>query len=153
MANSSVIPLSLLYIDNKSIEGATKLQKLIFLAQKEGSLPEEFQFDYESNKYGPYSVDLAVTLEELEDRGLIETEEIQNRSGNTVREYKLTDFGYKVTQEILNERESELEPIFNEMSDVKHNHGAKSLDRLLRYVYNKYPGYTDKSELDEYVRN
>ena len=53
----------------KKIEGKTKFQKMMFLAQKENKLSKEFEFI--KYNYGPYSFELTKDLESLEKEGLL----------------------------------------------------------------------------------
>lgn len=151
MAQEKLLPLALLYVDSgREIEGATRFQKLVFLAQEERGLGDIF--DFESYKYGPFSPELHATLDELENRGLLEKKIETNRSGNETYSYHLTGVGRRVVQNLMdNDNSGTFDKLLDESNEVKREHNDKTLDRLLRYVYSKYPDYTDKSELEEIV--
>lgn len=150
MAQSKLLPLALLYVDNqRGIDGATKFQKLVFLSQEETDVGSAF--DYKSDKYGPFSPELHATLDDLEDRGLIKKEVRTNRSGNKKYVYHLTSTGRTVIKKLMKRDDAEgLEDILDDAQEIKKKHAGKPLDRILKYVYTKYPDYTDKSELNEF---
>jgi uncharacterized protein YwgA len=150
MSSSILLPLALLYGDGqRQVEGATRFQKLAFLTQEEASLSSRFEF--RADKYGPFSPQLHGTLEELENRGLIKKDIQTNRSGNEKYVYHLTDAGRRVVQKLKKRDDSgAFDTILKKAHETKRKHNQKPLDRLLKYVYSKYPSYTENSELDEF---
>lgn len=144
MSDSKLFPLALLHIGGDSIDGATRFQKLVFLAQRETNLDEIFPF--QADKYGPFSPKLAQTLEVLEDQGLIEKNIETTRAGHERHEYRLTNRGLGVAR--LMTDEDEYESLFEQGKKIKKRYNQKSLDTLLKYVYRKYPDMTDESELN-----
>lgn len=151
MSAPELVPLAFLYAGPGSIDGATRFQKLVFLAQKEASLEDDL-FLYESDRYGPFSVELAKTLNSLENRGLVKKVVEKNRSGDELHRYIITDRGRLVMNKILTEdKYPDISSIMEPVKQIKKEYDRLSLDELLRYVYRNYPEYTDKSELDEFV--
>ncbi|ADB60297.1 hypothetical protein Htur_1409 [Haloterrigena turkmenica DSM 5511] len=150
MSHSKLLPLGLLYVDGqREVDGATRFQKLVFLAQEETDLYNAFEF--RSDKYGPFSPELHATLDKLQERDLIAKEVKKNRSGNEKYAYRLTPTGQQVVQKLINRNDlSGFDDILEDAQNVKKRYNNKPLDRLLRYVYSKYPEYTDESELDEF---
>ncbi|WP_257300244.1 hypothetical protein [Haloarchaeobius sp. FL176] len=147
MVNADLIPLALLYVDSRrSIDGVTRFQKLVFLGQQEGGLPDKFHFD--PDKYGPFSKELHQTLDDLESRELIEKSVENTRSGNERFEYSISPRGRRVIQTILND-DHDVDDIFRNAQKLKKSRNDQSLDRLLRYVYRSYPDYTENSEIKE----
>lgn len=146
MASADLLPLALLYVDRgRSVEGITRFQKLVFLAQKEEEGVEK-AFDFYPDKYGPFSSELYNALDDFEDRNLIRQETEHTRGGNEKHVYSLTPYGRKVMRKA---REDEkYDDVFEAAQKIKQKHNEMPLDRLLRIVYNRYPDYTDKSELD-----
>ncbi|MFB6177024.1 MAG: PadR family transcriptional regulator, partial [Halobaculum sp.] len=62
--NSKLLPLGLLAAaDEETIEGITRFQKLVFLAQREQSV--ESLYDFEAADYGPFSKELYDDLDKL----------------------------------------------------------------------------------------
>lgn len=144
MASPTIVPLAFLYADGRrQIEGATRFQKLVFLAQKEGGLPEVFE--YESDKYGPFSKELHATLDELERRGLISKDIKTTESGHEKYTYSLTDTGYRVIRNVKDRVDLDL--YLEPAQELKSERNDQPMERLLRYVYSKYPEYTDRSEI------
>lgn len=159
MGKSNLIPLLLLKAsERKRIDGSTRFQKLVFLAQNEPdlSLSEDYQFEYFSHKYGPFSKELAETLDEADEKDLIEVEEQPTPNGKKYI-YQLTEEGEEELNEDLSDLISELEDLFGrefanevigEIESIENVFNNMPLSNLLEYVYNHYPEYTDKSELD-----
>lgn len=146
MAESTLIPLALLYTQNRAgVEGATRFQKLIFLAQNESDIPDKY--NYHADKFGPFSIQLHADLQELTNRGVIERSERTNEVGNSKHVYAITTDGILLVQNILKDSET-ISKIFDEMQRIKQNYNNKPLQELLRYVYQKYPTYATKTELD-----
>lgn len=140
-----LLPLALLYADNRrEIRGATKFQKLAFLAQEEYGVEELHEF--EPHKYGPFSESLTGAVKALEQKGLVEKREEQVSGGNEMVIYSLTDEGERVVKTLLHERDEDVGSTLEPVDDLKREKGALSLDRLLRYVYKKYPEMTTESE-------
>ncbi|MFB6177795.1 MAG: hypothetical protein ABEI99_11760 [Halobaculum sp.] len=70
----------------------------------------------------------------------------ETRSGNELYTYSLTDEGVTLVQTLLNERDEDVESTLEPVQELKEDKGDLSLDRLLRYVYRKYPEMTTESE-------
>lgn len=148
MTNTKFLPLALLYVNGgRQVEGITRLQKLVFLAQQEYLEEDESGYDFDPYKYGPYSEELTHTLELFEDRGYIEKNVETTRNGNEKYTYSLTDEGWKIVKQGLLDG-SEDSQLFEVAKKVKDAHNREPIERVLRYVYNKYPSYAEKSELD-----
>lgn len=150
MAHNKLLPLALLYVDRgREIDGATKFQKLVFLIQQETDVGSPFE--YRPDKYGPFSPELHATLEDLEDRGLIKKNVQTNRSGNEKFVYNITPAGMTVVKKLMNRDDVEgLKPILDDSQEIKQEYNNRPLDRVLKYVYTKYPDFTTKSELSEF---
>src|SRR4030043_618105 len=65
------------------LKGKTRFQKLVFLIQKEADTDkiQASSFDYEIHYYGPYSAELATTLEKLQTDHLLQEETEMTPSG------------------------------------------------------------------------
>ena len=145
MADYSNLPLVLLYTRSReSVDGKTRFQKLIFLAQKETEIPEIYEF--EPDNFGPYSPGLESDLHSLDRMGLIEISMATNGVGNERYEYHLTTSGIKRVQQLL--KQQRLKPVFESLDEVKGQYNSKSLSDLLHYVYRRYEEYTTETELD-----
>lgn len=147
MTNTKFLPLALLYVDGRrQVEGITRLQKLVFLAQQE-QLGDDAGYDFEPYKYGPYSQELTKALETFEERGYVQKEVETTRDGNEKYNYSLTADGNRLVRQGLLGND-DYEPLFDAAKNVKKRHNREPIEQLLRYVYNKYPTYAEKSELD-----
>lgn len=126
------------------IEGRTQLQKLTFLGQKEGKM--EGGYNFRKWKFGPFSDDIWKDLDALVNHG--EAMEIpQNSKEGEVLGYMYTlskqgrDY---VTNEILPKLDQET---LNQLKTVIMRYSRMTLAELLTYVYQKYPDYTEKSQV------
>lgn len=146
MPRSTIIPLALLYTRQRaSIDGATRFQKLVFLAQQEENIPE--RYSYHADKFGPFSPQLHADLDDLSRRNLIERNERTNEIGNTKYVYSITPEGIQFVRKLLNE-ESRISPLFERLQTIKARYNDDPIQDLLRYVYRKYPTYATESDLD-----
>ncbi len=148
MVNNKLLPLALLYVDRgREIEGITRLQKLVFLAQKDEGVSGDDGFEFKPYKYGPYSKELMDVLDTLEDRGYIKKTIQTTRSGNEKYIYSLTEDGQELVRKGLLKKRGGKD-LLDKSEDVKKKYNQQPIERVLRYVYNKYPEYAKNSELD-----
>lgn len=140
----TLVPVIFLYSEGRAaIEGATRFQKLVFIAQEEGNMPEAYD-DYRPDRYGPFSPNLHSDILALIEGGYIERDTELNAAGKPKFIYSLTTEGIQVAQAILEKYES----LFSVAQWTKEQHNQQPLQQFLQYVYNKYPGYTTATELD-----
>lgn len=145
MSQPSLIPVALLYTQgNRPIEGATRFQKLVFLAQEESELPSKY--DYYPYKYGPFSPQLKSDLEAHIRRGHIQRNVVYNKAGNQKHIYSLTPEGIQFAKHVLSQ--TNIDPVFQALQGIKRKYNDWSLDRLIRYVYGSYSDLTTETELD-----
>ncbi len=135
--------------DASPIKHKLRLQKLMFLLQKEiieerGLQPSLEKYNFDAYNYGPFSDDLIDDIEFLKDLNLIEVS-----SENNTEVYRITEKGKKFLRNFLSKiPESQLKlikPFINELEKLKRKWNNVPLNKLLRYVYEKYPEYTEKS--------
>jgi uncharacterized protein YwgA len=180
MKRSDIVLLLLYPFTNNegAIVGTTRLQKLLFLLEKEGGVdPKLTQFNFVPYKFGPASKRLYDDLEFLTGLGLIE------RSDHKPFEIEKgpEDIDAISADDLLSEREESDDPRsleqipadstvyriaekglehlrtnqlvnsdqFRAAEKVKRKFSRYSLTELLRYVYSKYPDYTVESEIKE----
>jgi uncharacterized protein YwgA len=132
----------------KEFKSVTKLQKLIFLAQKEADDFLQLQnsgvyvdqpFNFSADNFGPFSVDLTKLLAKMNREKEIEID--KNGTSTCFR-----------TKESLKQKLSEIKEVINtnqnlvNLINVLYNASKLSLDQLLKYVYQN-PKY------DEYLVN
>ncbi len=126
----------LLYLISKSgvIQGKTKIQKLVFLLQKEKNIPLSYTFyPYQQ---GPLSFELIEDINSLISNGFI-IEGITQTAYAPRHDYSLSKIGQKYVERVV-----EKEVNFRDKAKIntiikKWNYS--SLDKLLNYVHRKYP--------------
>ena len=149
------------------INGITRLEKLLFLVDKEcnygDALDEPFVFV--PYHYGPYSKEVYEAVELLEEAGLIieqrgftdseldRAEELFYSGVATEisyeRQFILTDDGRSVASYLFRNH-PQLEA---EISRIKDTYAGLSLQTLIYHVYTEYPDYAAKSVIrDKIVR-
>lgn len=159
---------------SKGINGITRLQKLLFLLEKESKLSKtEGGYKFEAYKAGPYSPMLYDDLEFLENLGLLESEvagtateeeaadmdftfeelidddESKTPDVYDEKRFTLTSSGKEKVEQLL--QNQEYTPIVEGIRKIKSKYGNYSLNDLLYYVYTKYPEMTTESEIKDHV--
>ena len=147
--------------DRGRMEGITRLEKLLFLLEKETDATSWLKEDagFSSNNFGPFSAKAYQEIEMLTSAGLVEdsakltdsaedTWETENIIGEkpadpyATRDLSLTDKGSRYYKALLSELPEGAEGVVGEL---KRRFGSMPLRRLIRYVYQRYPDFTDKS--------
>ncbi|RLI99693.1 MAG: hypothetical protein DRP06_03030 [Candidatus Aenigmatarchaeota archaeon] len=120
----------------KKIEGKTKFQKMMFLAQKENKLSKEFEFI--KYNYGPYSFELTKDIEALEKKGFLTIEKEEFSTDNEFSGkrflFKLTKKGKKFVKDNKNDFEIDSKVI----TETVKKWNKKPMGDIIRYVYSKY---------------
>ena len=152
------------------IEGVTRLEKLIFLLKQETPIGDQLTEDpgFKSYNFGPFSAKIYQAVEVLAAAGLIqdstelspsaedswETQELvgmMRADPYTTRNFTLTDRGRRYYEALIRDLPTDTE---STVANFKARFGALPLRQLIRYVYKKYPKYTDKSVLrDEILKS
>lgn len=146
MIDRQLLPLALLYANNtQEIQGRTRLQKLVFLIQKEfndSALPGKY--NYIPYDYGPFAKKLYEDLDYLENRGFLKESKETIENGKVKYNYTLTPEG----REHLEQRpDQKVDRVLQLAEMVKTEFNHLSLPELLDYVYTKYPDYAENSVL------
>lgn len=148
-----LLPLALLAAtDDSRIEGHTRLQKLVFLAQEaSGEQPYEFTPD----DYGPFSSGLRVEVEAMATDGLVRSVETQTFGGDCRHSYRSTDAGIDAYQDarsgdavssgVQRDRGA---TIHAGATAVIEEFGALPVSNLIGHVFDEYPEYAEQSVLD-----
>ena len=137
--------------------GVTRLEKLLFLLDREGSLTESTEVPhFEAYKYGPFSQDVYDALEFLRSIDLMEADESDDRDETAemnelapdvaapyaAKRLRLTPRGLKVVAKLM---ASAPPTTLAAIDSVVSSYGRMPLRELIEYVYRKYPSYTSKS--------
>jgi len=136
--NLLLIPLDLISHAGGEMRGKTRLQKLIFLSQKE--FKGEFDFNFDKAPLGPLSYDLLNKMDELIELGLIKRNEDKTDFGYKVFKYKITDEGQDFL-EFGKSRSLISKKIIDANKKTVSKYGTKSHMELLNYVHEKYPKF------------
>jgi hypothetical protein len=143
------------------VDGITRLEKLLFLLEHETPLGNQLSEnpEFESHNFGPFSSKIYQAVDTLAAAGLIEDSaaiasstddawEAEHLIGTSpsdpyaTRNFSLTDKGRRYYKALVEELPSDTEAT---LERFKQRFAALPLRQLIRYVYQKYPGYTDKS--------
>jgi hypothetical protein len=139
--NLLLIPLDLISHAGGEMRGKTRLQKLIFLSQKE--FDGEFDFNFDKAPLGPLSYDLFNKMDELIELGLISRDEDRTDFGYKVFKYKITENGRNFL-EFGKSRSLISKNITDANKKTIDKYGKKSHMELLDYVHEKYPKFQVK---------
>jgi len=132
-------PLLTLYVVGE-IRGKTKLQKLVFLLDKELNIIKDQGYDFVPYKYGPFSKELIEDVEMLILTGLVKTEEEVREINDeevTIVVYRLTDRGKNIARQAYNELTDKEKRKINKLKEFN----ARSARSLTAYVHSRYPEY------------
>jgi uncharacterized phage-associated protein len=150
---------------SERVGSITRLEKMMFLLQKETDVPKKLQaakFDFKAWKFGPFSKEVYEALDLLSSLRLVDIEEkelagyvefterdelVAAEENEPVIEkvFSLTDRGRKVAEKLkalLSEDE------WNKVVQLNRRFESVPLTSLIQYVYRKYPETTEKSVLE-----
>ncbi len=179
--NSKSLLLSIIGLPESDLSGElggiTRLQKLVFLLEREYGIQASEDQEFVPYKAGPYSAKLYDDLEFLENLGYLKSEIVgemtheealeidalnfedfvssnsDERIGSAdaylERSFQLTERGKSKVKELLNK--PDYRPLVEGIKKVKSKYGKYSLSDLLYYVYSKYPEMTTESEIKNKV--
>jgi len=144
------------------ITGITRLEKLLFLADKEEGISERVEdpFLFKPYHYGPYSKEVYEAVEVLEeaelmaeeraiaDRSIDEAEEFTDADREGVeRRFMLTPRG-KAVAGLLAQRHPD---VMKKLAAIKDRYAGLSLRALLRLVYREHPEYAQQSKIRDEI--
>jgi uncharacterized protein len=150
------------------VDGITRLEKMIFLLEKETEFEKEISepFTFEPYHYGPYSAEVYSAVDFLKAMRLLEERQIDVSTGLDVseqvdvldsddlnqdalyveRQLTLTDDG-KAVAKVLSTRVSSDGK--KALTEIKDRFSTMPLRQLLRYVYGRYPAYAERSRIKD----
>ncbi|MDE0120295.1 MAG: DUF4065 domain-containing protein [bacterium] len=146
------------------INGITRLEKLLFLADKEAHVQDNIvdRLSFVAYHYGPYSHAIYKAIELLKEAEfIVEDREIDMASvddieevitgvyeeGSIERRFRLTETGLAVA-ELLGRKFPE---VWQGLTAIKERYADLSLQSLIRYVYTAYPTYAEQSRIRDKV--
>lgn len=149
------------------IQGITRLEKLVFLLERETSSREWLTEDggFEPYNFGPFSQKVYQAADMLSAAGLIEdsgklapddsdTWEERNRIDDsavdpyTTRDFSLTEKGWRYFDILQTELPKGAKA---ELREFKSRFGSLPLRQLVRYVYQRYDEFTKRSLIRDEV--
>ncbi|NUC74763.1 DUF4065 domain-containing protein [Haloterrigena sp. SYSU A558-1] len=145
-----LLPLALMYADDgEPIEGRTRLQKLVFLMQKELEQREQSgmvgsAYEFIPYDYGPFSKDLYDDLDAMINQQFVDDTEEPLRSGKVKYVYEIEDDGQTLVETESENRESVAE-VVQVAQEIKEEYNDMLLSDLIEFVYSEYPDYAERS--------
>jgi len=155
----------------EEISDATRLTKLLYLLIKEGGfsrLEKDLQFG--PKDFGPWSGDVFDAIETLKEMNLIETQNLPPDSFDEIADYvewveetpthsMTIDEKTKNTYFINKRGEKVAKYLYEQLSSsekrqiehIKSQFNKMELNKLLKYVYTKYPQDTIKSKIKKKI--
>lgn len=150
------------------LEGVTRLEKLIFLLERETPARDWMtdKADFQSYRFGPFSSKVYQAVDTLAAADIVRdsAEKSPDNSDRwesvsalmeegdldpyTTRDFGLTDRGKDYYAALLRELPPNAEQI---LSGFKKRFASLPLRQLVRYVYERYPQFTDKSEIRDEI--
>lgn len=125
---------------NEPIRGRTRLQKELFLAQKQ--LSDEGvrrPYGFRPYIYGPYSRELYNDIEWLKSREIIREKRIPTSDEGIYVEFGLTPNGIKRVEAMIRNRR--LERTYEVIRVIKQKHNRMDLTQLVELTHRLFPEY------------
>ena len=145
-----LLPLALMYAnDGEPIEGRTRLQKMVFLLQKELEQGEQSgvsdpTYDFIPYDYGPFSKNLYDDLDAMIDQRFVDDTEERLRSGKVKYIYEIEDDGQELVDSEA-ECLGEMNEVLQVAREIKREYNDMLLSDLIEFVYSEYPDYAERS--------
>jgi len=153
------------------IKGYTRLEKLLFLLDRESGLHRIIEKDYafEPFDYGPCAQEIYDDVEMLKDASMVHTgrvatetaldnvddieqavvdEEATTRNQEKTDVFELTERGAKIGKMIFESLPAEDR---QRMTQIKAVFNSQPTSTVLRYVYTKYPEMTTRSKVKDKI--
>jgi uncharacterized protein len=141
------------------LDGITRLEKLLFLADQESSVSSKVQnpFEFKAYDFGPYSKAVYEAVDLLEQAGLVQEDRafqgqslddleeaiaLEEREG-VERRFWLTESGQAVARLLASQHPD----VAKDLGAIKGRYADMPLRRLIRYVYVRYPEYAEASKI------
>jgi uncharacterized protein len=129
---------------NEPIEGKTRLQKQLFLAQKKLKDHKiEMPYSFRPYHYGPYCRDIYSDIDLLEKEGIVKEEQIADYYGGIVRVFSLTPQGIKEAQILI--KNAAICEQFKIIQTVKEEYNSMSVVDLVDFTHNAFKDYAKNS--------
>ena len=134
----SILPLYLISLAGRQFRGRTRIQKLVFLVQKE--LDDSFDYHFKPAEQGPLSYTLYKVLENLQWLGLVREIESKTPYGHVVICYELTNEGRAYLRFAMDRKD--LPPSTKAAADkIYEKYADLPFLQLLETVHSDYPEF------------
>jgi len=149
MRSPKLLPLALLALnEEEQIEGITRFQKLVFMAQKETPSLQTESYEFDSYDYGPFSKELYDDIDRLVRNGYIDRSVEETGNGNEKHIYSITEKGRNYIRQILESETGRDDLAVEELRQLKEEYNEMPILQLIRLIYNRYPSYAEDSKLE-----
>lgn len=145
--NRELIPLALARAHGEQpIEGRTRLQKMVFLLQKELeeediSLSLNESYEFWAYDYGPFSKELADEIDTLLGEERLEETEEPFDDGKVKYQYQLLESG-EIKQ---GDHDRKQAAVIKKAEEIKTTYNDMALPEVIDQVYTRYPEYAKNS--------
>ena len=143
------LPLILTYAnEGESVEGRTRLQKMIFLLLEQAPFFKH-RYDFVAHNYGPYSPELQSDIDDLIREGFLVVNYKTVEEGKIKYEYTITSIGASFITKILANRVNrkfKFSKILELAKEIKSDVNTKNLSSLLAEIYQRYPDFARYSK-------
>lgn len=151
LGKAEVLLLLIIYVIDGVVKGATKLEKLPFLLEREMRVSLKDVFKYVPYLHGPYSGGaITESMRKLEHYGFVNMKErVVDVSGDkegVMRIYELTQKGKDLAKDFFNKLPGELKDRFASLRP----YAKMPVEELKIHVYSKYPEFKKYTKLDEF---
>ncbi len=149
--------------NNEPINGAIRLQKMVFILKEEHKISKRTftSIIFKPHKFGMYSPKIQDDLMFLKNLNLVVDDSTDEFDLDFIaseedeiykpKKYSLTVQGVafvkKVISDAMGKDPKTIEAVLKACEEVKSKFNSTDIKDLLRYVYQKYPKYTVKSEI------
>lgn len=138
-----------------TVQGSTRLEKLVFLLDKESEMGERFPYEFQPYHFGPFDPDVLEDAASLKQLGLVEfsiktyepeiggdkvDEDDPEVDLKVRRDYHMTDKGRALGTSILESLSSDIQksiPKLRSFNELR-------LEELLEHVYREYPEESER---------
>jgi len=144
-----LLPLALMYADSQgTIEGRTRLQKMVFLLEQELKEQPERPIDGDGYNfipydYGPFSRSLYDDIDWMSEEGLVNDSKEEMEDGQVKYNYEITEQGKEFVENQLPTQEGQL--ISELARNIEGEYNDVLLSNLIEEVYSEYPEYAENS--------
>lgn len=132
-----------------TVSGKTKLQKLVYLVQRESGAPQlKDIFHFEPYLYGPFSQDISREVDQLErDNLLARSQYLYSQKGQTMEtaSCQLTEQGKAEAHAVQAKWPAESEAV----QRIVEKYRFETLPRILDHVYSAYPESAVNAKRDQ----